>query len=101
MTYMTLNVRLAPHDVTGEQLAAPSAPLTLFRDLDDYARSWGPYALREWATRRGRTVHSVDNCWVRVPVTPGDVRDFVSTVTGMAPDVPEPDGIYVIEAEEF
>lgn len=103
VTYMSLNVRLYPQDVTAAKLEGYAAVSELFRGLSPHARAVGPDRLAAWAAATDLPVHYVDNAWVRVPVSPEQLALFYAQVLG-TPKLsihPPADRLLVIEAEEF
>jgi hypothetical protein len=55
----------------------------LAHDLPDPPSGrFGPYALKDWATREHLEVVYVDNCWVRVPVRRAKLIAFFKELYG-------------------
>ena len=105
MTYYSLNVRAYPERLSTEKLEHYGLKNPVVLPLSHRERDCGPYRLADWAKTRGLEVFYVDNCWVRVPVHSADLRAFFREVLGSEDDlvgfVLDPEGAYLIEAEEF
>jgi hypothetical protein len=108
MTYMSLRILHLPGDPKPEQFETAETAREVVLNLDHLARGAGPYAVGDWARNTGLPAYYVDNCWVRVPVTPDQLERFNSGVLkgaaaleGVLATHCEAAGWLVIEAEEF
>lgn len=100
MTYYSMRLAECPPETTDGQLSNLRAPLHQLDSLNHHAADWGTYRLRQWATDRSLRVHYVDNCWLRVEASAGDVLAFYAELGDLAPTV-SPSARYIIEAEEY
>jgi hypothetical protein len=61
----------------------------LAHDLPDPPSGrFGPYALKDWATRERLEIDYVDNCWLRVPVQREKLIEFIQEVYGQESGLP-------------
>jgi hypothetical protein len=96
-------------EVKGQRSEAdPSRPKILCRGFAPPHENYGPYALVDWAQIHNLVIHHVDNCWVRVELSNKQLRCFLTDLYGathsyftVVTDGLEPDGQYVVVAEEF
>ncbi|KQY75353.1 hypothetical protein [Brevundimonas sp. Root1423] len=59
---------------TLENSALPNARRVGLGALPD---RFGPGGVSAWAEKRGIPAYYVDNCWIRVPVTPAQLGEFL------------------------
>ncbi|KQY95052.1 MULTISPECIES: hypothetical protein [unclassified Brevundimonas] len=67
---------------------------------------FGPSEVSVWARKRAIDIYYVDNCWVRVPVTPEELRIFLHDMGATCSELTtfsEPDfrQSLIIDADEF
>jgi hypothetical protein len=75
LTYISFWLEVAKNDDPKEK------PLT--HDLPDPPSGrFGPYDLRDWATREHLKIYYVDNCWLRVPVQREKLIEFFQELYG-------------------
>jgi len=61
----------------------------LAHDLPDPPSGrFGPYALKDWATRETLEIDYVDNCWLRVPVRRAKLIAFFKALYGQEAEFP-------------
>ena len=102
MTAYSLFILTCPEGASAEQLERSNLGAEVIRNLDEFARDYGP-RVNNWAESRGLPLYYVDSCWVRAAVTGRDLKCFDSEVLGGKAKLDgfAPDGRYLIEAEEF
>jgi hypothetical protein len=69
---------------------------------------FGPYDLKDWATREHLRIDYIDNCWLRVPVQRAKLIEFFTEIYGPQADYPlaivaalPAEWEFTIVAEEF
>jgi len=67
---------------------------------------FGPSEVSVWARKRAIEVYYVDNCWVRVPVTPGELKIFLQDMGATCSELatfsdPTFRQLLIIDADEF
>lgn len=88
---------------TLEDSALPNARRVGLSGLPD---RFGPGGLSAWAEKRGIAVYYVDNCWVRVPITPDELGLFLQDTGATCPEsaaFSEPGfcQMLIMDADEF
>jgi hypothetical protein len=86
----------------------PAHPNCLIDKFPPPNDRYGPYDLQTWAQKAGLHIEYIDNCWLRVETTAGQLRQFLEELYAKAPDniahavrdISENE-TYVIVAEEF
>jgi hypothetical protein len=108
MTYMSLRILRFPDAFDAASWENASVNAETVKDLDLLARKAGPYKVRDWARAVDLPQAYVDNCWIRVPVTPDQLRRFneevldgAATLGGLIDPHQAAVGTLAIESEEF
>ena len=88
---------------TLESSALPNTQQARLIGLPD---RFGPGEVSAWAKRRGINVYCVDNCWVRVPITPDELGVFLQEMGATCSELAafsEPDfqQMLILDADEF
>ena len=77
-------------------------------ELDNFANGFSIRTLCDWASSQGATLRYVDNCWVRVEVSAGELLHFLTNVLQVSETTIEKlrmpkseSSRYIIVSEEF
>lgn len=101
MTYISFWLEATKSDDPDEKCLAHDLP-------DPPSGRFGPYALKDWATREDLPIDYVDNSWLRVPVQRKKLIEFFNEIYGQHADFPlaivsaiPNDWEFTLVAEEF
>ena len=101
MTYVSFWLEAAKKGDPKEKPAAHTLP-------DPPSGRFGPYALRDWATRENLKIDYVDNCWLRVRVQRANLVELFEELYGQEAEIPlaivaavSLDCEFTLVAEEF
>ena len=67
---------------------------------------FGPGDVSAWAAKSGIKIYYVDNCWIRVPITPKELEAFLQDSGALCPELPaflDPNfrQLLILDSDEF
>lgn len=81
MTYISFWLEATKNDDPTAKPLAHGLP-------DPSSGRFGPYDLKDWATRENLEIDYIDNCWLRVPVQRDKLIEFLKEIYGPQANFP-------------